>query len=114
MVDFRSRNEIANAQAQQSRALEVAKDKHLRQLEAQSAELQHRVTVTEEKMLDLVKSMGETKAQFSSDLSALNDDISRVHSMIRSGAESDLEMIEQMNRNNERRIDGILKLIKDI
>ena len=34
--------------------------------------------------------------------------------MIRAGAEQDMAMIEQMNRNNERRLNTILQLIKDI
>lgn len=106
MVDFRSRAEIA----EDNRRQVVAQEDHKHALEQMTQRVEGRLAQLEQQS----QSLASQGAQANQEINALNDDISKVHAMIRAGAENDMEMIEQMNRNHERRLNSLIGLIKDI
>lgn len=110
MIDFRSRAEKA---ADARRQVAVQED-HRQALAKMNETVAGRLAELEHKTQVLAGTAAETRQQLDTQVTALNDDISKVHAMIRAGAEQDMAMIEQMNRNNERRLNTILQLIKDI
>jgi len=106
MVDFRSRAEIA----EDARRQQVEQQDYKTALEDMTRRVEARLGQLEQKSTALATQ----GAQANQEINALNDDISKVHAMIRAGAENDMEMIEQMNRNHERRLNSLVKLISDI
>ena len=121
MVDYRSRHERQvdateerkRREAEDRRQLAV-QDDHRRALAQMNETVAGRLAELEHKTQALASHGLETRQKLDSQVSALNDDISKVHAMIRAGAESDMAMIERMNRNNTERLNAIMKLIKDI
>jgi predicted nucleic acid-binding Zn-ribbon protein len=121
MVDYRSRQERqAGAAAEMSRRetaerrqLTVQND-HRKALAQMNETVADRLAELENKTQAIASHGMETSRRLDTQVSVLNDDISKVHAMIRAGAESDMAMIEQMNRNNTERLNAIVKLIKDI
>jgi len=117
VVDYRSREEKRAAQRlldkENARALAVQKD-YQTALAKMNATVANRLEELENKTQVIAGTVSETRQQLDQQVTALNDDISKVHAMIRAGAESDMQAIEQMNRNNENRMSAILQLIKDM
>lgn len=105
-IDFRSRAEIA----EDNRRELVAQQDHKQALEQMTQRVEGRLAQLEQRS----QALASQGTQANQEISALNDDISKVHAMIRAGAESDMQMIEQMNRNHERRLNSLIGLIKDI
>jgi len=104
MTDFRSRAEKAEDERRQ---ITVQAD-HKRALATMNETVANRLAELEHKTQVIAGHANETRQKLDVQVTTLNDDISKVHAMIRSGAETDMEMIEQMSRNNERRFNAIL------
>lgn len=121
MVDYRSRHERQADAASERKSREAAErrqlavqEDHRKALAQMNETVADRLAELENKTQAIASHGMETRQRLDSQVSALNDDISKVHQMIRAGAESDMAMIEQMNRNNSERLNAIIKLIKDI
>lgn len=121
MVDYRSRAErryhasVAQRQEQEAKSRQVAiQEDHRQALAKMNDIVADRLSELEQKTHAVATHSSETRDLLNSQVTALNDEISTVHQMIRAGAEADMEMIEQMARNNERRLQAILQLIRDI
>lgn len=106
MVDFRSRAE----KAEDERRQQAVQRDHKQALEDMTRRVENRLGQLEQKSTALTTQ----GAQAAQEINALNDDISKVHAMIRAGAENDMQMIEQMNQNHERRLNSLMKMISDI
>lgn len=110
MIDFRSRSE-KEADARQQ--LTVQED-HKTALAQMNETVANRLAELEHKTQVLAGTTAETREQLTTQVGALNDDISKVHAMIRAGSEQDMEMIDQINRNNERRLESMRRLIESL
>ena len=116
MTDFRSRGEQReHFEWDQQRQRKAAQNKEIKNLHARIADLEKEQKKLKSDLELVTKSYKESvqalRKQVEAGVNKLTEDNKRLHTLIRSAQQHDMQLVEQMDKNHRERLDSILRTI---